>query len=144
MADLSITIANATTPLGMSPPVIWNAFTWNASLWGYSGDLPIDVIKGIASTTTPDTTLGFSVIHALSESVTSDSAVGFDVIKGLAESVTFDSAPISETLTDPAGYTHVFPSNATNAEDRDIPTWTSGTVAGASWSTATVTTTTWS
>lgn len=144
MADYSITIANYTSPLGMSPPVIWNAFTWGSSLWGYSGDFTLQYDHLIAEAASSDTALTFEATHAIGETVSSDSAVTIEFSMFILEGLTLTGDMLSETLADSAGYNYVFPDRTTDAEGRDFPTWTSGTAQTSTWSTATAASTTWS
>lgn len=144
MADLSITIANATSALGMSPPTLWNAANWGAFNWGYTGDLPLVVTKGVAETMTPADAQGVDVTHPIGETVTPADAQGVSFDRTIAESVTFAGEAASETLADGSGYNYVFPDRTTDAEERDFPTWTSGAAGSAAWTSATVTSTSWS
>ena len=145
MADHSITVDNTLTFHGHGYPSIWNAVTWNAFTWGWSSDSETRVEKVIDSTATPTTDVGKYVIHWLdSEGVTLDSAVENAFVMAISEALSVSSDRYSAVLTDSNGYTHVFPSDATDAEDRDIPTWTSGTVGSVSWTSGTVAATSWS
>lgn len=144
MADYSVTIANATTPLGMSPPVIWNAFTWGSSFWGYTGDFTLQYSHLIAEALTASPLLTFAATHDLGETVSSDSAVTVEFTLTLANTFTLTGDMLSETLSDGSGYDYVYPDRTTDAEGRDFPTWASGTAQTSSWSTATAASTTWS
>lgn len=144
MADYSITIANSTSPLGMSPPVVWNAFTWNSSFWGYTGDFTLQYSHLIAEALSSNATLTFGTTHDIAETVTADSAVTVDFSLTIDETMSAAGDLLSETLGDGAGYDYVYPDRTTDAKGRDFPAWTSGTAATSTWATATAASTTWS
>lgn len=144
MADYSITIANSTSPLGMSPPVTWNAFTWGSSFWGYTGDFTLTYDHLISEAVASTPALTFAASHDIGETLSSDSAVTFEFSMFVLEGLTLVGDLLSETLGDGSGYSYVYPDRTTDAEGRDFPTWTSGTAQTSSWSTATAASTTWS
>lgn len=127
MADFNITISNSLNLFGPAPSNKWNAYLWNAFLWGEgTADLAVAVGKIISNALALSDALAKSAVHVISESI----------------GVTGDMG--SEYLTDAAGYTHVFPSDVTNAEDRDFPDWSSGAAGSPAWATSTAGSTTWS
>lgn len=73
-----------------------------------------------------------------------DAGLPLEIGKNFSESITLDSEMISEGLSDGEGWSYVFPSNVTEAEDRTTTSYTSGTAQGTSWSSASVGSVTWS
>lgn len=162
MADLSQTISIGFSIVGVEPATLWNSGNWGTIVWGSSGDWTTDVLKGIDNAITPSPAMAFDVLHGIDVSLAPTVAPGFDVLHGVDESFGLDSdvgklanitldntlAPASETsseeLTDGSGWHYIFPSNADDAEDRDEPSWASGATASGSWTSQTVTATTWS
>lgn len=162
MTDLSITIYNGFGIVGVEPAVLWASGNWGSLIWGSSGDWKTDVIKGIDNSLSPTTALafdvrhridvdltvanvpGFSVLHGIDLTLTPDSDVGKQAVLTIDNTITATEDMARETLGDSNGYSYVFPSGATNLEDRDDVTWTSGTTAAASWSSQAAGSTTWS
>ena len=144
MADYSITIANASSPLGMSPPVTWNAFSWNGSLWGYTGDFTLQYSHLIAEALSSNAALAFEVAHDTAETVTADSAISVEFAMFVLETLGAAGSVLSETLSDGSGYDYVYPDRTTDAGGRDFPAWASGTAATSTWATASAASTTWS
>lgn len=127
MADFSITITNRLNVFGPAPSSKWNAFAWNAFKWGEgTADLATEVGK------------------AISNALTLSDAFAKDSTRSFVETLTVTGDMGSEYLTDAAGFTYVFPSNATNAEDRDIPDWSSATAGSPTWASAAAGGTSWS
>lgn len=144
MADHSITVDNTLAFHGHGYPSIWNAVTWNSFTWGSTTDSETRVTKVIDSTATPTTDMVKYVIHWLeSEGITLDSSVENAFVMAINEALGISSDMYSEVLTDSNGYTHVFPGGATNAEDRDSPTWTGGAAGSTTWTSGTAGSTTW-
>ena len=127
MTDHSITVANSLNLFGVAPSDKWNAYAWNAFLWG----------EGTAD-------LGVAVVHLISNSLTLSDAYGKGVTKLVSETLSVTGDMSSEVLFDAEGYRYVFPDRTTEGEERDFSTWTSGTAASATWTSGTVTSTTWS
>lgn len=162
MAELSTTINLGFSVVGVEPATLWNSGNWGTIVWGSSGDWGTDVIKGVDNSITPTITLAFQLIKGIDNAFASEPAMGFGVLHlveadfaptseigkaasiGIDLSITPTEDMASEVLSDSAGYTYVFPSNATNLEDRDDPTWSSGTASSAGWTSASVAATTWS
>lgn len=128
MADFTITIANSLRFFGGSPSSKWAEYDWNAFKWGEGTNTTI-----LAVNKAIDNTLGLD--SAISE---------FSNDKMILESLSFDSDMTDEELTDGSGYSYVFPSDVTNAEDRATASYTSGSVAGTSWAAASAGSTPWS
>ncbi len=145
MADFSVTIVNGLPMLGMSPTSgNWNAVTWNAFLWGYTLDLPIDVLKGLAESNTPTTALGKYTEKGIDDTTTLGDDLEAEFVKLISESFTLVGDLTSQTLRDSSGYYHVFHSDTTEAEDRDFPTWTAANAQTASWVVSAASSTVWS
>ena len=145
MADHSITVTNTLAFHGHGYPPIWNAVTWNSFTWGYSADAEVRVTKVVDTTVTPTTDAVKYVIHLIeNEGTALDSDVVAYVYVTITNDLTFTIDMYSQVLTDSEGYSHVFPGNATNAEDRDTPTWTGGAAASTTWASSSAASTTWS
>lgn len=145
MANFSITVVNTLDFFGPSQPTKWNSFLWNAANWGQDADLGTFTTKVVDSTVTPISDDVRYIMHAVDvETLTSDTDIVLYYTITILNDLTFDADMYSEVLTDGAGYTRMFPSNATNAEDRDIPTWVDNSPASSSWSSSTPNSTTWS
>jgi len=127
VADFTKTITVSVNLFGVAPSNKWNAHNWNAFLWGEG-----------------TTGLEARVVKVITESVTPTLSVQKAVQRVRSLALTLSGETSSETLKDAAGYLYVFPDRTTDAEGRDIPTWTSGVAATASWATAALATVTWS
>lgn len=127
MANLSITITNSVRTFGPAPADYWNAYNWNAFLWGEGTAAMVgNALKVVTNSqtltelTTPQGTFNLSISNSLSfsEAYAQYSADG--------------------------RWSRIFSDNVTNAENRAFPTWVSGTAGFAAWTTATVGAPTWS
>lgn len=134
MADLAITISNRIDCFGPAPSTKWGVganytMTWGVSQWG-------EGTEDLAAT----------VHKALSESVGLSDALTLtaDFHVTLSNSLASTQEMSSEQLLDPAGWYYVFASNTSQAEDRDIPNYSSGSVASVSYTSAAATSTSWS
>lgn len=134
MADHTITITNAVQAFGPAPASKWGTntpytMTWGTTKWGEgTEDLQVAVEKSLSESVTPSDAL--------------DLSVGYNRTK--ENSLAFSSEMTFESLTDGSGYLYVFVSNTTDAEGRDSNTWTAASRATTTYSTVTVTSTTWS
>ena len=127
MAALTITVTSTVRCFGVAPSNKWNAYNWNAFIWGEgTADLPVVFGKLITNAQASDTALTKQPYKLISESISSSGETS------------------SERLRDGAGYSYVFPNNTTDAEERDIPSWAAGAAGSTSWSSQAVTTTAWS
>lgn len=112
---------------GLAPTNAWNAWNWDEFLWGEgTADMPIIFTKVVDSTVTPDD----DIVKYQTKVIDSDLSISGDMQ--------------SEELMDANGYSYVYPSNASDLEDRDPTTWSQGSNSTASWSTGVATSTTWS
>jgi hypothetical protein len=144
MADLSITISNSLNVFGLGPPSLWGE-DWNEFNWGYgSATIPHDATHVYSTDLTPDTSMAFEVSHLVEETLTPTD----DYSKEASISYNNDLVPefemTDERLGDGSGYTYVFPSDATNLEDRDVPSYTSQAAGSQTYTSAAVGSTTWS
>lgn len=128
MANLSMTISNSVNLFGGWPTSKWNAWNWNAFKWGgKTEDIPV------------------RVVHLISESLSTDSAISQKkAVHLISESISPTSDNLSETLADGSGYYYVFPSNASNHENQSIASYTSGSSPSVTWTSASVSSTSWS
>jgi hypothetical protein len=131
MADFNITVTNSVNCFGGWLTTKWGDadFPWGTAKWGGKNtDLITYIIHVLPSETlTPaDSIDGHSAVHLVSETLTPTEALS------------------NETLRDGSGYAYVFPSQATNAEDRDDTTWSSAAAGSDPFTSASVASTTWS
>lgn len=166
MADHSQTIVNGIAPVAGGVPNLWNANTWNSFRWG-TGSIPLAVGKSISESVTPDSALPQkSIFHILDGETLSPTSEPIKDLTHYLDGETLapdDSysknvvlAPFTGTIDTIGGadyeylqpgdsdWTYVFPSAASNAEDRDFATWTSGAVASPTWNEGVSTSITWS
>lgn len=124
-----MTIANHINCFGPAPSNKWNAWNWAAFAWGEGeSDLIAYVVK------------------LLSESVSTSDTITptVDFYLSIANTLSPVGDMGSEVLADGSGYTYVFPSDATDGEDRDTPSWSSGSASSASFTCQAAGSTTWS
>jgi hypothetical protein len=126
MADYNVTLSNTLNVFGGSPSSKWGDMLWGEN-WGEgSEDLPVDIEK------------------VLSESLSLDSSVSKEPEKVISEQVTVTSETTYEDLRDGNGYYYVFPKPTTDAEQRNLTTWTEATEDTETYTSQAATTTTWS
>ncbi len=127
MADFSITISNRLQVFGSGPSTKWNALTWSSGKWGEgTNEIVQDVIKNISNS------LSLSDDYTFGSSKTISNAIY----------PTFEMA--SEYLTDANGYYFVFVGGLSDAENQIITTYTEGSQASTSYTSATGGSTVWS
>tara|TARA_R110000868_G_scaffold9394_1_gene46905 strand:- start:9866 stop:10303 length:438 start_codon:yes stop_codon:yes gene_type:complete len=145
MANFSITVTNTLDFFGPANTDLWNAFTWGAANWGENADFGTVVTKVVDSTVSPDSDQVKYVLHGIDLGST---AIDSNIISYFSITITNDLTLVidmySETIKDGAGYNYLYPSDVTNAEDRDIPTWTSSGNNSTTWTPASNNSTTWS
>jgi hypothetical protein len=134
LAAFTKTISNSIVCLGNSPTTKWGSgvvyvMTWGSSKWGEGTE-----------------TLLIAFDKTLSETLTiTDSLGGKEVGKAITlGEVTTGFEDTSETLQDRNGYFYVFPKPTTDNENRYNPSYTSGSVAAASWTSQSISAVTWS
>lgn len=146
MADFTITISNQLYALGPEQlsPSLWGTFQWGEN-WGYTAiDLICEVDKSIANSITPsEAVLQFGFDKELSESLsmTDEFSRGSELTIYNTLSPTGDLS--SETLAI-GGWNYLFVKPSTNAEDRNLATFTTQSNASTTWTSGTATSTTWS
>jgi hypothetical protein len=127
VAALSKTVTNSLNVFGPAPSNKWNAYNWNAFIWG----------QGTA-------TLNKAVFKVLAETLTTTDEFTRSPTITFSNSVAAASAMDLENLRDSAGYLHVFPGGVTDATERASPSWADGTGASTSWTSSSTTATSWS
>jgi len=151
MADHNITISNSLNTFGPAPSDVWNAWNWNAFKWGEgTADLQVFVnlivnTSDLAPTSAMSLHWGFYISIAdasLTPTSSIDAYLYTSITISNALSPTADM--YSESLTDGSGYSYVFASNVTNAEDGTTPTYTSVSDGTGTWTAVSAATTTWS
>lgn len=144
MADHTITVANSLNLLGLGPPSLWGE-DWHELYWGYgSATFPFEVTHIYDNSLTPDTTMSFDATRFIEETISTSDLTSKDQYIDLFEGLSLDFETTDESLKDGAGYTYVYPSDATNLEDRDYPTYTSQAANASTYTSAAVGSTTWS
>lgn len=130
MADFTITVSNSIRTFGIAPTSKWNAWNWNAFVWGEGGtvDLRTDVVKLISNAVTP----------------TSSDVTQFSIFMTIINSLSALSGPSLERLMDSAGFSYLFVSDTTNAENRSEATWTEDTQSTSTWTSGTAGSDNWS
>ena len=146
MTAYSITVSNRLNLLQAAS--LWNVYNWNAFNWGYgTANLQHDVqhliSESLVSTSSAANHAWIANV-SINETLVVSDEFPKEVIKGISETLTPTSDMSSETLQDSNGYYYVFASNAQNAEDRDIPSYASGSNPSASYTSAAVSATSWS
>jgi len=168
MTAFSQTVRNNLFPFSNATPVRWGSMVWGTDAWGAnsyeqrqdvihyvvaSGPVltsakgPFNVVhQVVASGPVMTSTVGpFDVVHY----VTADGPVLTDLTARqwtYTVSVTgpvFSSEPSVESLTDGTGYSYMF-GNQSNAENRVLTTFTSGTPVDVTWTVGATTSTVWS
>lgn len=100
--------------------------TWGTSLWGYGYTTVVRMDKVLSNSITPTWDYSSSELRKVFE-------IG---------SVTLDFETSSEGLKNGV-WNYVFSSDTTEAENRDFPTYTSGSASAVSFTCASVGSTTW-
>jgi len=129
MADFTITVTNNLNVFGASPSTKWNDFLWGSGLWGEGTN---SIVKDIEKTVVE------SLVLTDALTLETDFALNVTNTMGLESNLT------SETLTQ-GDWNYVFTKPTTNAQNRNLNsftvlasptnTWTSAAVtSGATWS----------
>lgn len=127
MADLSQTISNSLNLFGPAPSNKWNAYNWNAFVWGEgTADLAVTALKVLSESLTLSDSINKSQAHVIENTLSPTSDVSLIYHR------------------DSAGYFHVFPGGVTDGDDRVASTWSNGTSTSATWVASSTTSTTWS
>lgn len=134
MADHTKTLTNSINCFGGSPSTVWGGatvrvMTWGVAKWGEGTHAMIrDFVRGTYEQP-------ITVTDSLTEK---------EFIKAWADSLTFLSETTNEGLQTQNGYSYVFVKPSTNAEDRNLSSYTSQTPGSVSYTSLTVSVTTWS
>jgi hypothetical protein len=127
MAEFTASVSESVRCFGVAPSNKWNDYAWNAFIWGEgTAQIPVFVHMEVAE----------------SEAATADVNVGSFV--GISESQAQAASLEDVYVRDEQGYYHVFPDRATDGEEQDTPTWSSGTAASATWAEAASSAPVWS
>lgn len=132
MANLAITISNTLTALGGKESQLWGSggsypMVWGSSQWGLS-HVFTQFVFGITidNTLSPDTDVTKDILHYVDNTLS------------------WDLSNYSETLQDSRGYYYEFYKPDTNAENRNVSTYTANTATDPTYTSMTVTSITWS
>ena len=129
MTDFTKTVTNSINCFGGAPSNKWNAYNWNAFLWGEgTADVTVTIGKTFGNSLTPSSTFSESI----------------NAFKTLSNSLSPTFGISSEYLIDGQGYSYVFIPNVTNGYQRVTVTYSSGVAASSTWSSGTAASTTWS
>jgi hypothetical protein len=134
MADYTITVSAYVNCFGGSPSSKWatNAAgsytgTWGVTLWGEgTEDVPCDVENLISNTQAID-----------------GGALSFDTVHLVEGTISVASETSSESLKT-GSWNYVFVSDTTEAENRDITSWSETSDGSQSWTKSTPTAGNWS
>ena len=131
MADFSITYAVSVNLFGTERSTTWGqgefpyTMTWGTATWGYGFTIPIDVQKLVDGAITPTWDQSQILVEKL-----------------VADSVTPSWDTDIERLSQ-GNWNIVFVSDTTDAEERDVATWTSAAAATTTWTSQAAGSTTW-
>lgn len=148
MADYVKTITNEVRFFGGKTSTKWGAnqfpytMTWGTSLWGYGFSLIIDVDKIISDTLTPTTTIIKDSQKLIEDSISPTSEVSKEPFITILNTFTV-SGDLSSEKKYSGDWSYVFVSDTTEGEERDFPTWTTATSSNGSFTTSTISSTTW-
>jgi hypothetical protein len=108
MADLSITITNTITPVGIGEKNCWGTMLWNEH-WGSQADAWQDVGKGIANTLDlADSIAGKDITHRIDDNnITLSDATGKGTNKAVENDLVFASA--IDVVRQSGDWNHIFP-----------------------------------
>ena len=119
MADHTITISNALSPVGVGPVQLWNTMLWNEQ-WGSSADVieDINVAPDMADLTLTPAIPGVDGTHIIDGNtlVLSD-AVGKDVTLTIINAITF-TEDLSFILKQLGDWDYIFPLPTTDGRDK--------------------------
>jgi hypothetical protein len=148
MADHNKTLSNSLNLFGGGGASLWNAYNWGSFKWGEGTvAFPQDVLHLVSSSLAPTSDASsLQPVHYLD-----GGSFSFDTTplkRGTrvltSETLTLSGETTSEQLGDGSGYYYVYVSNTTNSEDKDETSWSGVAAGSASWTTATVTSVSWS
>jgi hypothetical protein len=148
MTAFSQTVRNNLFPFSNATPVLWGSMVWGTDAWGANSyEQRQDVIHYVvASGPVLTSTVGpFNVVHQVVASgpVLTDLTARQWTYTVSVTGPVFSSEPSVESLTDGNGYSYMF-GNQSNAENRVLTTFTSGTPVDVTWTVGATTSTVWS
>lgn len=133
MADYVKTITNSVNLFALAPSTKWGqsfgapyTMTWGTTKWGYGSFNQI-----------------FSIGKNISNSLSMDSSLQLNTSKVLSSTIAVTSDLSSEQLKN-GSWNYVFPSNASDGENRDFTSWADGSDASTSFTCLAASTSTWS
>lgn len=130
MTDYNVSINNSMNLFGPAPTDLWNAYAWNAFLWGEgTADLQVIVTKVIENSS------GVSLDSSVSTSLS--------IYLTISNTLTPVADMHSESLYN-GGWSYVFASNTTDGESRYFPSYTEASAQSTTWASAAVSATSWS
>jgi hypothetical protein len=129
MANYNVTVVESLRLFGVQPSDKWQEYNWNAFLWG-------EGTNAVLASASP--------VIAESQAFSDDLTTAAQFNRTVDESLALSGAPSSEVLRDGNGYIYVFPSDATDGEDRDPVDWSSNATGSGAWSSQAAASTTWS
>ena len=148
MTAFSQTVRNNLFPFSNATPVLWGSMVWGTDAWGANSyEQRQDVVHYVvASGPVMTSTVGpFNVVHQVVASgpVLTDLTARQWTYTVSVTGPVFSSEPSVESLTDGNGYSYMF-GNQSNAENRVLTTFTSGTPVDVTWTVGATTSTVWS
>lgn len=135
MADFSQTITNRIDCFGPAPTTKWGSgspysMTWGTSKWGEgTEDLVVSISKTLGETISLTDNFG--------------TAAQFNRTATWGE-ISTSYEGVEETLQDGSGYYYVFPKPTTDSDEQYIPSYASGSVSPASWTSGSTSVIIWS
>lgn len=129
MADFNITVSNQLNVFSESPSSKWGDMTWGVDFWGDSSkDLNTIIEKYLTNSVSLDNTLTPTAQFNLT----------------VSDSLTVTSETTYESLQDADGYYYQFIKPTSDADQRQLTTWTEATPDTETWTSASVATDNWS
>jgi hypothetical protein len=117
MADLSITISNTLTPVGIGEANIWGTMLWNDH-WGSMADAWQDVNKGIAnSLSLADTIPGKVITHRIDDN-TLTLADSVEKAVTISQLNSIGVASLVVITRQSGNWTHIFPTPTQDGADK--------------------------
>lgn len=145
MAALTITISNQLYPLGpdVCTPSLWGTFQWGGK-WLYSAtDSIMEVEKLVTNSIAPTSAELFEVEKLVDNAITPSDDYANDVERTITNTLAPSFDTTDEELSR-GDWAYVFVRPSTNAENRNLITFTTAANASTVWTSGTVTSTTWS
>jgi hypothetical protein len=145
LADFTITISNNLYPLGPDnvTPSLWGVFQWGQP-WLYTANGLITATnKLITNAVTPSSVQVFHVGKLLTNTVTPSDDYQFSSEKVISNSLAPSFETSSEQLAN-GSWNYVFRKPSSNAEDRNLATFTTSTNASTTWTSQPVGSSNWS